>query len=77
MWECKLVVIPRDTNKLKPSKEGFIATEIDQNQYTRAIGLLIYTILGTRLDIIYVVLAYSRYITNPGEPYIKAEKQIF
>ena len=77
MWECKLVVTPIDTNKLKPFKEGFIAIEIDQNQYVRAIRLLIYAMLGTRLDIAYAVLAYSRYITNPGEPYIKAVKQIF
>jgi hypothetical protein len=33
--------------------------------------------LGTRLDIVYAVLVYSRYITNPGEPYIKAVKRIF
>ena len=29
IWECKPVITPIDTNKLKPSKEGFIATEID------------------------------------------------
>jgi hypothetical protein len=29
MWECKLVITPIDTNKLEPSKEGFIAIEID------------------------------------------------
>jgi len=77
MWECKLVVTPIDINKLEPSKEGFIAIEIDRNWYARAIGLLIYAILGTRPDIVYAVLAYSRYITNLGEPYTKAVKQIF
>ena len=66
-----------DTNKLKPPKEGFIAIEIDQNQYARAIRLLIYAILGTRPDIAYAVLVYSRYIANLGEPYIKAVKRIF
>ena len=29
MQECKLVITPIDTNKLKPFKEGFLATEID------------------------------------------------
>ena len=29
MWEYKLVITPIDTNKLEPSKEGFIAIEID------------------------------------------------
>jgi len=71
------VVTPMDTNKLEPSKEGFIAIEIDQNWYARAIRSLIYAMLKTRPDIIYAVLAYSSYITNPGEPYIKAVKQIF
>jgi hypothetical protein len=31
MWEYKLVITPMDTNKLKPLKEGFIATEINWN----------------------------------------------
>ena len=31
MWECKPVITPIDTNKLEPSKEGFTATETDQN----------------------------------------------
>ena len=59
MWEYKLVITPIDTNKLKPPKEGFTAIETDRNWYARAIGLLIYAILGTRPDIIYVVLVYS------------------
>jgi hypothetical protein len=77
MWECKLVITPMDTNKLEPSKEGFIAIEIDRNWYARAIGLLIYAMLGTRPDITYAVLACSRYMANLGEPYIKAVKRIF
>ena len=74
MWEYKLVITPIDTNKLKPFKEGFTATEIDQNWYARAIGSLIYTILGTKLDIIYIVSVCSHYIANLGEPHIKAVK---
>jgi hypothetical protein len=74
MWECKLVITPIDTNKLEPSKESFTAAETDRNWYARAIGLLIYAMLGTRLDITYAVSVYSRYMTNPGEPHIKAVK---
>ena len=66
-----------DINKLNPIKEDFIAIEIDQNWYARAIGSLIYAILETRPDIIYAVLVYSRYIANLKKPYIKAVKQIF
>ena len=66
-----------DTNKLEPFKEGFTATEIDWNWYARAIGSLIYTMLGTRPDIVYAVLVCSRYMANPGEPHIKAVKRIF
>ena len=77
MWECKLVITPIDTNKLEPSKESFIAVEIDQNWYARAIGLLMYAMLGTRPDIAYAVLVCGRYMANPGEPYIKAVKIIF
>ena len=74
MWDCKPVITLIDINKLKPSKEGFIATEIDRNWYARVIGLLIYAILGTRLDIIYAVLVCSWYIAKLGEPHIKAVK---
>jgi hypothetical protein len=77
IWDCKPVVTPIDINKLKPSKEGFTATEIDRNWYARAIGSLIYAILGTRPDIIYAVSVCSQYIAKPGEPHIKAIKQIF
>ena len=77
MWECKLVVTPMDTNKLEPPKEGFTAIETDRNWYARAIGSLMYAMLGTRPDIAYAVLVYSRYITNLGEPYVKAVKRIF
>jgi hypothetical protein len=63
-----------DINKLKPFKEGFIATEINWNWYIRAIGSLIYAMLGTRLDIIYAVSVCSYYITNPEELYVKAIK---
>jgi len=77
MWECKPVVTPIDTNKLEPSEEGFIATETDRNWYARAIGSLMYAMLGTRPDIVYAVLACSRYMANPGEPYIKAVKRLF
>ena len=74
MWECKPVITPIDTNKLEPFKEDFIATETDRNWYARAIGLLIYIILGTRLDIAYTVLVCSCYIANLEEPHIKAVK---
>ena len=77
MWECKPVLTPMDTNKLEPSKEGFVAIETDWNWYARAIRSLMYTMLRTRPDIAYAVSACSRYITNPGEPHIKAVKQIF
>ena len=29
MWEYKLIITPININKLKPSKEGFIAIKID------------------------------------------------
>ena len=77
MWECKPVITPMDTNKLEPSEEGFTATETDRNWYARAIGSLIYVILGTRLDIIYTVSVCSWYIAKLGEPHIKAVKRIF
>ena len=62
MWDYKLVITPIDINRLEPSKEGFKAIKVNRNQYVKAIGLLIYTILGSRPDIIYAILVYSRYI---------------
>ena len=77
IWECKPVITPIDINKLEPSKEGFTVIKTDWNWYARAIRSLMYAILGTRPDIIYAVLVYSRYITNLEEPYVKAVKRIF
>ena len=77
MWDCKPVITPIDINKLEPSEEGFTTIKIDRNWYARAIGSLMYAMLGTRPDIIYAVLVCSQYMAKPEEPYIKAVKRIF
>jgi hypothetical protein len=42
----------------------------------KAIGCLMYSMLGTRPDIAFAVSCCSRYMSNPAEPHIKAAKRI-
>jgi hypothetical protein len=39
-------------------------------------GSLIYTILGTRLDLTFAVLVVSRFSSNPNKTYIRAVERI-
>ena len=45
--------------------------------YQEAVGSLMYTSLGTRLDITYAVQTVSRFPKNPGEAHWEAVKRIF
>ena len=76
MLDCSTTSTPIST-KLEPMLEGYTAIEEIRSWYARAIGSLMYAMLGTRLDIAFAVSVYSRHLANLGEPYRKAVKQIF
>jgi hypothetical protein len=74
MSESTPVQTPMDMNKLGPAEEDYKALEEDCTWYARAIGLLMYAMLGTRADIAFAISAYSCYLANPGTAHIKAVK---
>ena len=63
--------------KIPEPIEGFEADIVIIKQYISAIGLLIYAILGIRLDIVFAILYYSRYIIRPTKVYVRVVKRIF
>nr|GEW29745.1 zinc finger, CCHC-type [Tanacetum cinerariifolium]GEW44197.1 zinc finger, CCHC-type [Tanacetum cinerariifolium] len=59
--------------KLKPNTGKLV----DQLEYSRAIGYLMYVMRSTRSDIAYVVGRVSRFTSNPSRHYWKAIKRVF
>ncbi|GKF11988.1 hypothetical protein Tco_0049914 [Tanacetum coccineum] len=61
--DCSPVSTPMDlVDKLKPNK----GKPMDQLEYLRAIGGLMYAMTSTRPDIAYVVGRLSRFASNPS-----------
>nr|GFC31672.1 zinc finger, CCHC-type [Tanacetum cinerariifolium] len=72
--DCSPVSIPMDpVEKLKPN----IRKPIDQLEYSRAIGYLMYARTSTRPDIAYVVGRLSRFTSNPSRQHWKAITRVF
>ena len=76
MWDAKPVVTPMDTNKLELPEEGYTCSAPEKQWYARAIGSLMYAMLGTRVDTAFSVSILSRYLANPGPAHIKAAKRV-
>lgn len=59
-----------------PGKD-FLPDALEREWYQRAIGSLMYAMLGTRPDIAYAVSKCSRYMAKPNNSCINAVKRIF
>nr|GEW35691.1 hypothetical protein [Tanacetum cinerariifolium] len=59
--------------KLKPNT----GKPVDQLEYSRAIGFLMYAMTSTRPDIAYIVSRLSRFTSNPSRQHWKAITRIF
>ncbi len=68
-----------------PIKEGLVLPALDKEtpinpypaqQYQSAIGFLMYTMIYTRLDLIYAVSKLSQYGSNPKKVHWKAVKRV-
>nr|GEZ42737.1 zinc finger, CCHC-type [Tanacetum cinerariifolium] len=67
--DCSLVSSPMDlVEKLKPNTRK----PVDQLEYSRAIGCLMYAMTSTRLDIAYVVGRLKRFTNNSSRQHWKA-----
>nr|GEV18837.1 zinc finger, CCHC-type [Tanacetum cinerariifolium] len=72
--DCSLVSTPMDpVEKLKLNT----GDHVDQLEYSRAIGYLLYAIASTRPDIVYVVGRLSRFTSNPSRQHCKAITRVF
>nr|GEW11082.1 zinc finger, CCHC-type [Tanacetum cinerariifolium] len=72
--DCSPVSTPIDLVEKLKSNTG---KRIDQLEYSRAIGCLMYAMTSTRLDIAYVVDKLSRFTSNPNRQHVKAITRVF
>jgi hypothetical protein len=63
--------------RLIPAKEGYKASNDFKISYQSIVGSLIYTILSTRPDIVFLVFVISRFTSNPDDSHLKAVKDIY
>ncbi|GKD13427.1 zinc finger, CCHC-type containing protein [Tanacetum coccineum] len=72
--DCSPVSTPMDpVEKLKPHT----GKPVDQLEYSRAIGCLMYAMTSTRPDIAYAVGRLSRFTSNPSRQHWKAITRVF
>ncbi|GKD78457.1 hypothetical protein Tco_1341078 [Tanacetum coccineum] len=72
--DCSPVSTPMDpVEKLKPNTGKLV----DQLEYLRAIGCLMYAIMSTRPDITYAVARLSRFTSNPSRQHWHAITRVF
>ncbi|GKE83642.1 zinc finger, CCHC-type containing protein [Tanacetum coccineum] len=72
--DCSPVSTPMDpVEKLKPNT----GKPVDQLEYSRAIGCLMYDMTSTRPDIAYVVGRLSRFTSNPSRQHWQAITRVF
>jgi hypothetical protein len=78
MWNCNTKHnTPMATHtKLQKAEQDYKATKKDVKWYQRAVGSLMYAMLGTRPDIAYTVSVVSRFATNPDQSHKAAVTQI-
>lgn len=74
MWECKPVATPMDSSRFEAPEEGYHCSEACRSWYAKAIGSLMYAMLGTRADIAYSVSVLSRYLANLTPTHVKGAK---
>ena len=60
-----------------PAEPGYKADPKFRKQYQSAVGSLIYTMLGTRLNLAFTVSIISRFSFNPTNAYQSTIKRIF
>lgn len=77
MWDVKTAVTPIDSAKLSKAPQGYQAADSLRLRYQRAVGSLMYAMLGTRPDIAFAVSIVSRYSSNPTSEHWTAVTRVF
>lgn len=75
-FDVKTVATPMDKQP-EPAEEGYVATDALRERYQRAVGSLMYCVLGMRPDIAFAVSVVSRYSSNPTQAHLGAVYRIF
>ncbi|KJK73492.1 hypothetical protein H634G_11271 [Metarhizium anisopliae BRIP 53293] len=75
MCEAKPQYTPMKTDQIE-TPEGYEPTDEIKTWYAKAIGSLMYAMLGTRPDIAYAVSYCSRFLAKPTEAHRAAVKRI-
>ncbi|KAF0639715.1 hypothetical protein FPSE5266_01344 [Fusarium pseudograminearum] len=76
LWDCNPVSTPVAISKFNPVDDRYRVTPELKTWFARAIGSLMYAMLGTRPDIAYGVSLCSRYLGNPTDEHQTAVKRI-
>jgi hypothetical protein len=79
LWNnVKTAAVPMNPGtKLVPSATGYHASDTLRTRYQRAVGSLMYAMMGTRPDIAFAVSIVSRFASNPDDTHWLAVQQIF
>jgi hypothetical protein len=77
MMEVKPCATPMDTSKIHPAGKDWKSSEDERHWYSKAIGSLMYLMLGTRPDIAYAVSCLSRFMSNPTSIHVNALIRVF
>jgi hypothetical protein len=79
LWSSvKIAAVPMNSGtKLVPAASGYQASDTLRTRYQRAIGSLMYAMIGTRPDIAFAVSVVSRFASNPDNTHWLAVQQIF
>lgn len=76
-WDKGSVGTPMETSPPGPAPDDYTPDPAMASLYSRAIGSLMYAMLGTRPDIAFAVSYLSRHLAKPTEHHIRAVERVF
>lgn len=77
MDNCNGIATPMEPNTQLFEATDFNASPSQRLDYQRAIGSIMYVMLGTRPDLAYAVSTLSKYCINPGPKHSRAVQRVF
>jgi hypothetical protein len=77
LGEIRPLATPMDTSRIEPAAKDYLAAEKDRTWYARAVGSLMYLMMGTRPDIAFAVSSLSRHMANPTSQHLNAAMRVF
>ena len=84
LYDCNLVTYPLDKNHqidkatiIDKATNADNSNEVNVKLYQQIVGSLMYTVIGTRPDIAFMVTRLSQFLTKPTKKYFGAIKHVF